>query len=171
MAQYLITQSLLSAWQYMFDCPEGYEEEARKAFENTLRRVPQEPTAAMRNGIAFENAVYAAAAGLPCSVCTEWDSGVRKVAGLLSGAAIQVKLSRPLVVEGWNLLCYGILDALKAGTIYDVKFSNRSLGSIEAAGRYQESPQHPMYLYLCPEAYEFRYLLSDGSDLYVETYR
>ena len=27
-----------------------------------------------------------------------------------------------------------------------------------------------MYFYLVPEAYEFRYLVSDGQDLYVEKY-
>ncbi len=65
---------------------------------------------------------------------------------------------------------YGILDALKAGTIYDVKFSNKSFDSAELAGKYFDSPQHPAYLYLLPEAREFTYLVSDGEDLYTETY-
>ena len=177
MERYLITQSLLASWQYMFDCPEGYEEEAREAFEWTLCRLPQEPTEAIRNGIDFENAVYAVAAGdqaqdLPIlQTHPEWESGVRKIASALLGAPVQVRLSRELEVAGWHLLCYGVLDAVKAGVIYDVKFSNRPLGSIEAAGKYLDSPQHPMYFYLCPEAYAFHYLLSDGDDVYVEAYR
>ena len=177
MERYLITQSLLASWQYMFDCPEGYEEEAREAFERTLCRLPQEPTEAIRNGIDFENAVYAVAAGdqaqdLPIlQTHPEWESGVRKIASALLGAPVQVRLSRELEVAGWHLLCYGVLDAVKAGVIYDVKFSNRPLGSIEAAGKYLDSPQHPMYFYLCPEAYAFHYLLSDGDDVYVEAYR
>ena len=176
MERYLITQSLLASWQYMFDCPEGYEEEAREAFERTLCRLPQEPTEAIRNGIDFENAVYAVAAGdqaqdLPIlQTHPEWESGVRKIASALLGAPVQVRLSRELEVAGWHLLCYGVLDAVKAGVIYDVKFSNRPLGSIEAAGKYLDSPQHPMYFYLCPEAYAFHYLLSDGDDVYAETY-
>lgn len=69
-----------------------------------------------------------------------------------------------------DLLLYGILDALKAGTIYDVKFSNKSFGSAELAGKYLDSPQHSAYFYLIPEAHTFKYLVSDGEDLYTETY-
>ena len=32
MARYLITQSLLSSWNYTFNCFEGYEEEAQAEF-------------------------------------------------------------------------------------------------------------------------------------------
>jgi hypothetical protein len=70
-----------------------------------------------------------------------------------------------------TFLVYGILDALKDGTIYDVKFLNKSLGSTEVYGKYLQSAQHPFYFYLVPEAEEFSYLISDGQDLYIETYR
>jgi len=63
---------------------------------------------------------------------------------------------------------------LKAGVIYDVKFKSEKFASSESApgvyGKYLSSPQHPLYLYLVPEAREFQYLLSDGDDLYIETY-
>ena len=171
MEQFLMTQSLLSAWQYLYDCRSGAEEDAATEFRNTLQRIPREPTAAMQNGTAFENAVYAAASGAPRQPHGKWEQGIQKIAPILRGAPVQVRLKRTLEVDGWNLLCYGILDGLKAGTIYDVKFSNRSLASLEAAGKYLDSPQHPMYFYLCPEAKEFEYLLSDGEDLYIERYR
>ena len=63
-----------------------------------------------------------------------------------------------------------ILDALRAGVISDVKFSNKSFGSADLAGKYLDSPQHPAYFFCVPEAYKFQYLVSDGTDLYVETY-
>ena len=44
------------------------------------------------------------------------------------------------------------------------------MGGAELAGKYLESPQPPMYFELVPNAYEFRYLVSDGTDLYIETY-
>lgn len=69
-----------------------------------------------------------------------------------------------------TFIAYGILDVLKAGTIYDVKFKSRNFKDVELAGTYLESPQHPMYFYIVPEAREFVYLVSDGSDLYTERY-
>lgn len=174
MDRFLITQSLLSAWLYTFNCKEGAEEEAMAEFRNTLERVPKETTEAMQNGIKFENACYRAAAG-EAPAKGRWEPGVRAVAEIIRGALVQVRFSRELELDGMTFLVYGILDALKAGVIYDVKFLNKSMGGSENGvylpGKYLESPQHPAYFYLVPEALEFRYLVSDGSDLYVETYR
>ena len=170
MAQYLITQSLLSAWNYMFDCFEGGEDEARESFIKALNREKSEPTEAMQNGMDFENEVYAVAHNRPRNEHPKWENGIQKVAAIIKYAPNQVKVSRPAIIKGYNILIYGILDALKAGTIYDVKFSNKSLGSFDAAGKYLNSPQHPAYLYAVPEAERFTYLLSDGEDLYTETY-
>lgn len=188
--RYLITQSLLSSYAYQFDCREECAEEARESFLATLRREPKETTEAMQNGIDFENLVYSIAHGnfRPIwhpstevnSVSGEvferyeypkWYTGAKKVAERISGAHIQVKLKREIEVDGMNFLVYGILDGLKAGVIYDVKFKNKSFGSVDVYGDYVDSPQHPAYFYLCPEAYEFNYLVSDGEDLYIETYR
>lgn len=63
MERYLITQSLLSSWAYIFNAYEGYEEDAMESFLSTLRREPSEPTEAMLDGIDFENAVYRLASG------------------------------------------------------------------------------------------------------------
>ena len=167
--RYLITQSLLSAWGYLFSCPEGQEEEARAAFMQTLNREATEPSDAMLNGRKFEDAVYLAAAK-GCVPHCRWESGITAVAGIIAGAQVQVKAKREITVDGMDFLVYGILDALQAGVIYDVKFLNKSLGIVELAGKYLNSPQHPAYFYLIPEAYEFRYLVSDGQDLYIESY-
>lgn len=169
MAQYLVTQSLIAAWAYTFDCREDGREDAMQSFLRVLNREPAEPTQAIRNGIAFENTVYGVAAGAEPPTGA-WENGVRAVAQMLKGAQIQVRLSRPLQVNGMDFLVYGILDALKAGVIYDVKFKNKSFCNLDLAGSYMESPQHPLYFYLVPEAYDFRYLISDGDDLYIETY-
>jgi hypothetical protein len=168
MPRYLITQSLLSAWAYTFDCAEGCEEDAKASFLQTLNRVPTEPTPAMLDGIAFENEVYAAASGAPRKPHSKWESGIQSVASILRGAPTQVKVSREINVLGRTFLVYGILDALKAGTIYDVKYKVKSFNSIELAGSYLNSPQHPAYFYCVPDAHQFVYLVSDGTSLYTE---
>lgn len=170
MERYLITQSLLSAWGYMFDCHEGCEEDAKADFLSTLDRQKKEPTQAMLNGLAFESEVYAQAHGLPRVPHEKWEPGIRKVAAIVGAAPVQVKAMREIEVCGMTFLVYGILDALQAGVIYDVKFRNKSLGSEDIYGKYLNSPQHPAYFYIVPEATEFRYLVSDGEELYQEVY-
>lgn len=170
MERYLITQSLVAAWGYTFDCHEGGEQEAQADFLRVLRREPGKQNEAMRNGLAFEKQVYLAAANVPRPPHPKWEAGIQAVAARIKGAPSQVKVRRELTVGNMTFLVYGVLDALKAGTIYDVKFSQKSLGSFNAYGKYLQSPQHSFYLYMVPEAQAFQYLLSDGSDLYVETY-
>jgi len=170
MAKYLITQSLLSAWNYVHSCYEGCEEDAMASFLSTLRREPTETTEAMQNGIDFENAVYAEASGQLRPPHEKWERGICEVAAFLKGAQFQVRVQREIQIGGMTFLVYGVLDALCAGTISDVKFKNKSFGSLDLAGEYFDSPQHPFYFYLVPEARLFRYLVSDGTDLYIEQY-
>lgn len=171
MYRYLVTQSLLSAWAYTFDCAEGCEADAQEEFLRTLHREKSPATPAMEAGIAFENECYRAAAGLPRKPHSDWEKGIQAIADIIRGAQIQVKLSREIEVMGEKFLVYGVLDALKAGVIYDVKFKVKRFHSLDLAGSYLESAQHPFYFYICPEAYEFRYLVSDGEDIYKEEYR
>lgn len=169
--KYLITQSLVSSWLYIFNCASGYEGNALASFLETLKRVPSETTEAMQNGIDFERNVYRVAYGLDIEQGFEaWIPGIEKVAERISRAPTQVRLSRTLSIGDDEFVVYGILDALKAGIIYDVKFKNKNFKDLELAGDYLDSPQHPFYFFICPEAYEFNYLVSDGEGLYVETY-
>lgn len=170
MAKYLITQSLLSAWGYMFDCFEGQEDKAKEDFINALNREHKEPDEAMQNGIDFENEVYKVASHQPRIAHDKWENGIQTVADIVSGAPFQVKAQRTLKVGDMDFLVFGILDAVKAGTIYDVKFSNKKFTSVDLAGKYFNSPQHPAYFFIVPEANEFSYLVSDGDDVYIETY-
>lgn len=167
---YLMTQSLLSSWGYMYNCYEGQEEEAYNSFLTTLKREPKEPTEAMMNGLEFENEVYLVSHGKEREPHPKWEQGIQTVAAIIKGAPTQVRTQREIEVCGIEFLLYGVLDAIKAGVIYDVKFSNKSFGSAELMGKYTDSPQHPAYLYMEQEAYKFEYLVSDGTDLYTESY-
>lgn len=169
MARLLITQTLLSAWGHAHDCWESCAEDAYISFLDTLNRVQREPSEEMQRGIAFENAVYHVLDGHPADGYV-WENGIQAVSDVLRGAAVQVRVQREMSLDGREFLVYGVLDALKAGTIYDVKFSNTNFASAELAGKYFGSAQHPAYLYMVPEAREFVYLVSDGEDLYTERY-
>ena len=196
MASYLITQSLLSSWLYIFNCYEGCEDDAIEAFLRQLRREPEdlneEQQKNIQNGRDFEALVTDIATGrfvpefetdgttnkssygdgelMGYEKYPKWFRAASEIASLLKGAQFQVRAKREITVEGFTFLVYGILDALCAGTIYDIKFKNKSFSSIDLAGSYLESPQHPLYFYIVPEARQFRYLVSDGQDIYIEQY-
>ena len=167
--RYLITQSLLSSWAYMFSCYESQCEEAYASFISTLKRERSEQTEAQKMGVEFETEVYKAVKGEPRQP-HKWETGIQAVARLLTGAQLQVKEVREIEVDGEQYLLYGIMDALRAGEIMDVKFSTHSFGSIDLPGKYRESAQHPTYFALETKAYRFTYIVSDGEDVYTESY-
>jgi len=160
--KFLITQSLLSSWQWSLKLEDGYED-----FLKTLRREPIQQTKAMLNGIRFENVLNAVLNGAEIEPTHEWYKPIMELYPTLHGAAQQASPSREVVIDGIHFVLYGRLDFLKAGVIYDTKFSK----TYRRAGKYLDSPQHPMYFALVPEAYEFQYLICDGTYIYKETYR
>ena len=153
------TQSRLSSWQY------ALKGGNRKEFLSALCREKKPQSKAMLDGIRFENMVHAVSEGADITPDQEWYRPVVEICKIITQSQYQVKASRPLVVDGVEFVCYGILDFLKAGVIYDTKFSTKY-----RVGKYLDSPQHPMYFYLCPEVREFEYIISDGSYVYREAY-
>lgn len=169
---YLMTHSLLASWLYLMKGNPFEDATAEKEpfedFLRTLRREPSPPTAAMQNGIDFENMVNSIVAGSFFSdgYNKKWEDAAGKVAASLAGAQLQYKAKKLISCHDIDFLLYGRLDALKAGVIYDVKFSKAY-----DKGKFIDSTQHPTYLELIPEAYEFTYLISNGQNVWMETYR
>lgn len=161
MNKFLITQSLLSSWLWSYKLENGYED-----FLKTLRREPIQQTKAMLEGIRFENCLNAVLNGAEIEPMHEWYKPIMELYPTLAGAQQQVRLSRDLTVNGVTFVCYGVLDFLKAGTVFDTKYSKTY-----SVGKYLDSPQAPMYLFLVPEAREFQYKICDGKYIYTETYR
>lgn len=195
MSSYLMTHSLLASWLYiMKDNP--YEDatstrDSYQEFLQTLRREPIPPTEAMAKGIEFEDLCYEIATG---NFRPVWEPALNKkgipeidpnsgepmgmtkyprfydaacqVADIIRGGQIQYKAKKLVEVNGMEFVLYGRLDTLKAGTIYDIKFS----GSYDK-GKYVDSTQHPTYMELIPEADQFTYVVSNGQNVWTETYR
>jgi hypothetical protein len=155
-----ITQSLLSAWEWSYKTENGYAD-----FLDTLKRVKKPPTQAMLDGVRFEGIINAALDGEPLDEAHEWYKPISEIVSELRRSQKQVVLYRDITVNGVPFLLHGVLDFLKAGIIYDTKFSKSY-----SVGKYRDSPQHPMYFALVPEAYKFQYTISDGKYVYRETY-
>lgn len=189
MERYLMTHSLLSSWLYaMKDSPyedATTERDSYDEFMKTLRRAPTETTKAMQNGIDFENLVTKIVNGESSQIRStetqdgqqrlldarpleehQWYEAANQIANIIHGGQLQYRARKIVQVGAIPIVLYGRLDALKAGVVYDIKFS-----SGYEKGKYFSSTQHPTYLELIPEASEFTYLVSNGNSVWHETYR
>lgn len=156
-----VTKTLLDSWLYSFIRDDGYED-----FLKTLNREKSPPTEQMLLGQQFENCVNNVMDGAIIDESHKWYKAVTEMAEYVKGAQKQVNLFRDTVVDGQPILLHGVLDYLRAGIIYDCKFSrnyhlNKYLSS---------TTQHSLYLALVPEARRFEYLCSDGTYIYKEKY-
>ena len=186
--RYMITHSLLSAWLYaMKDNPfedATTEKDAYSEFLQVLNREPTETTEAMQNGLVFEDLVTAIIRGektfglmpadpkdlsaglVPLEITDhKWYNTALTIANKIRCGILQYKAYKEIEVAGLTVFLYGRLDALLAGTIYDIKFSKSY-----DRGKYFASTQHPTYFELIPEAKQFTYLVSNGTDVWTETY-
>lgn len=169
MPRYLMTHSLLSSWLYtMKENPfedATSDRDKMAEFVQVLNREPTETTDAMQKGIDFENLVTDAVYG-KANPKSKWFDAANKVANVVRGGVLQYRVNKEFQVRGITIVLHGRLDAMKAGVIYDIKFS----GNYDV-GKYISSTQHPTYFALVPEAQEFTYLVSNGSAVWPETYR
>ena len=173
--RYLMTQSLLSAWETLYlPLPSGLGEEGKEklhqsrmeGFLRALERRPAKPSRANLDGIQFENMVTACCAGDPPPTDHRWREGVMTAGKILKGCQFQVAAWRDMRIDGLDFLLYGRLDGLRAGVIYDLKFSRKY-----QPGKYLDSPQHPMYFACVPEASRFDYVVYTGKDICTESYQ
>lgn len=171
MARFLITHSLLSSWLHAIK-EDPYEDATTERdnyaeFLDVLNRVQTHPTEAMQNGLDFEELVTSIANGADYQADREhrWYDAASKVADIVRGGQFQLKAKKYVTVNGIDFLMYGRLDVLKAGTIYDIKFTKNY-----DRGKYFGSTQHPLYLDLIHEVGRFTYLISNGTDVWTETY-
>jgi len=158
--KFRLTQSLMSAYLWTFKKEDGYDE-----FIAALNREKKQPTVAMLEGIRFENVLNSVLLGEHLPEDHEWKFPITEMATELWGAQQQVTLFREINVDGVDFLIHGVLDYLRAGHIWDCKFSKRY-----ELNKYLGSPQTPFYMYLVPEAFDMTYIISDGKYVYREKY-
>ena len=155
-----ITQSLLSSFSWVFRKDDGYD-----SFLRTLNRESTPQTKAMLDGIRYENVLNSVLNGEPIPEDWEWRPVLLEMSEELKGAQQQVSIFKDFEVDGCKFLLHGVLDYLREGHIWDCKFS-----TTYKLNKYRDSPQHPMYLELVPEAKDFTYIITDGKYVYREKY-
>lgn len=134
--KYLITPSLLNSWRYAISPENDYGN--LEDFKKVLSREPIEETEAIRTGFEYE------------------DFMIKNYEQTKNGC-YQVKLSKDIVTKTGVYVLYGRLDCLKAGKIYDYKYT----GSYDV-GKFFNNYQTAIYLELAPEAFEMEYLICNN---------
>lgn len=161
MARLRITKTLLDSWAWSFKTEDGYEK-----FLKTLRREKIQPTTQMLMGTQFENVLNSVLLGEHLPEDHEWKFPITEMAEELWGAQQQVVLFKEIDVDGVPFLLHGVLDFLRAGVVFDCKFTkNYYLNKY-----FSSTVQHQMYMELVPEARLFEYIISDGKYVYREKY-
>lgn len=157
-----ITKSLLDSWLWAFKRDDGWDD-----FLSVLHREKKPPTQAMLDGTRFENVLNNVLNGEAIPADHEWVSVISEMSKDLYGAQQQVTLFQDCEVNGQPFLLHGVLDYLRAGRIWDCKFTkNYHLNKYFWEG----TSQTAMYLALVPEARDFTYIISDGKYVYRERY-
>lgn len=158
-----ITKSLLDSWLWAFKRDDGWDD-----FLSVLHREKKPPTQAMLDGTRFENVLNNVLNGEAIPADHEWVSVIAEMSKDLYGAQQQVTLFQDCEVNGQQFLLHGVLDYLRAGRIWDCKFTkNYHLNKYF----WEETSQTAMYLALVPEARDFTYIISDGKYVYRERYQ
>ena len=96
MERLLITQSLISSWDYIYSCRNEFVDTAKEEFLKTLRREPKESNENMRKGIEFENEVYKVVSGEARTSHKKWERGIQLVAARFMNAPTQIKAQRDI---------------------------------------------------------------------------
>lgn len=157
-----ITKSLLDSWLWAFKRDDGWDD-----FLSVLHREKKPPTQAMLDGTRFENVLNNVLNGETIPADHEWVSVIAEMSKDLYGAQQQVTLFQDCKVNGQPFLLHGVLDYLRAGRIWDCKFTkNYHLNKYF----WEWTSQTAMYLALVPEARDFTYIISDGKYVYRERY-
>ncbi len=133
---YLITASLLNSWRYLLDSEYGNIED----FKKVLEKVPTPTTKAIETGFAFEK------------WCEQYFEETK-------GGMFQVTAKKVI----GDYLLYGRVDCIKAGVIYDYKYTANY-----ETGKFLENPQTAMYLELIPEAQKMSYIISNTNKFSIE---
>ena len=157
-----ITKTLLDSWLWSYKREDGWED-----FLSTLNRERKPPTKAMLDGTRYENVLNSVLNGEKIVEDHEWYAPVTEMSMELWRSRQQVTVFREIEVDGQAFLLHGVLDYLRAGRIWDCKFTkNYHLNKYH----WSNTSQTSMYLTLVPEAYVFTYIISDGMWVYRERY-
>ena len=174
MSKYLITPTLINAYQYYINDEFKSPADSRADFLKTLSREKFKPNEAMQKGIELEDTIKEISSSdfayrsfcdsLPEDNIEQRDITMLLLVDIVKGGLWQQTCKKDLKIGNKEFLLYGKMDVIKRDTIYDIKFTDNY-----ELGKFLDSSQHLIYLY-CTGLPKFQYLISDGKDYWIEDY-
>lgn len=161
MADYYITPTLLNNWQYYLDYKGNQQEKVKQSFVDCLNKVETIISNEMQRGKDYEELIR---------LCDEKDlysykdSTINEITDYIKGGLWQELVSKVIEVDNKQILLFGYADVIKQNKIYDIKRVNQY-----KLGKFYKSSQHKIYM-LCTGILNFDYLVSDGREVFVESY-
>lgn len=158
---YLITSSILDAFDWVQNAPPSWQEKAFTDFKNQLSRVRTPLTPEVQRGMDFENKVC-------MDLFMSREAFLDKHGKLLTsefydkcaGGKQQEVTKQKLKIDDYEYTLYGRMDIYFPGTkIIDIK----TTGSWKGHSKYTARNQHPMYI-ATTGVTSFEYLVAVGSD-------
>ena len=141
----LITPSLISSVDFCRTCPPNWKESAYKGLQNTLGRIKEEPSTAIKKGIFYENVIYDILLGK--LDIKNRSQEMDKVLRLCQGGDFQHKSKQYVFIDGEEYCLYGKLDVYfppsekyPKGHIIDLKTTKKFSKS-----KYLSTWQHIIY--------------------------
>lgn len=161
----LVTHSLLANWKWWLDFEGDDDSTARESFENTLNKICVD-NIYMKTGGDFEKLVE----GIDKNWTLKFPEKqifecAGEIAKIISGGTWQVSCKKDVMIDDQPILLYGRTDVLRGPEIFDIKFV-----SYYEPRKYIKSTQHKMYFECFPGTERFTYLVSDGVEVYRESY-
>ena len=140
-----VTASLLESWRLCVSKRDNLND-----FIKVLKKEKQ-TSSVIERGIEFEEQVIS--------------GNDEEFSPIVEGGAYQYYGKKVLNIDGEEVLLHGYIDVLKNSIIYDIK---RPV--MYQCGKYQDSFQKDCYFELVPNAEEFKFLVFDGENHYIESY-
>lgn len=160
MADFYVTATLLNNWHYYLHSDESVQENAKQSFLDCLNKVKSETTENMQRGIDFENKVRL----FDEQNKIDDDATVNEIGEIIKGGLWQEAVMKIIKVKDYDVLLFGYADVIKCSKIFDIKRVNKY-----TLPKYYHSVQHKIYM-LCTGIKDFDYLISNGQEVYVESY-
>lgn len=161
MADYYLTPTLLNSWQYYLSYKGDNQEKVKQSFLDCLNKIEVEPTEEMKRGKDYEDLIRT------CDekdLYSRKDNTINEIVDYIKGGLWQEQVSKVIEIDNKQILLFGYADVIKQDKIYDIKRVNSY-----KLGKYYYSVQHKIYM-LCTGILDFDYLVSDGKEVFVESY-
>ena len=182
--KYLLTYTLLNSWKYWLDYDEEDDSKAKKDFENTLNKVSFD-NRYIQAGKEFETWIrlccdlgYSVFHDTQCNgdiqivnhkvVLPAHDSYamcIKEIAYEVKNGVWQVPNSIDINISGQLFVLYSKSDVLRGPDLYDIKYTTNYQGM-----KYYDSCQHRIYFKCFQGVQDCHYLVSNGKEVYRETY-